>query len=71
MKLLHKATECIGCGVCTEVAPHYFEMNEEGLARLHDATRAGVFHVMEIFPADVESLSRAEMECPVDIIRLE
>jgi ferredoxin len=70
MKLLHKATECIGCGVCTEVAPHYFEMNAEGLAHLHDATRESVFHCTEALPADVELLRRAEKECPVAIIHL-
>ena len=38
MRILHKAGECIGCGVCAEVAAHYFEMNEEGLARVLAAT---------------------------------
>ena len=34
MRILHKAAECIGCGVCAEVASNYFEMDEEGMARL-------------------------------------
>jgi ferredoxin len=70
MKILHKAAHCIGCGVCAEVAPLYFEMNEEGLARLHASTREDVFYCAVANPADVQSLDRAEAECPVDIIRL-
>ena len=70
MRILHKAAQCIGCGVCAEVAAHYFEINEEGLARLLAATREDIFHWAEANPADVPALERAEAECPVDIIRL-
>ncbi len=70
MKLLHKAAACIGCGVCTEVAPHYFEMDEAGQARLFTTRRGDVFHSADALPMDTESLARAEAECPVNIIRL-
>jgi ferredoxin len=70
MRILHKAAECIGCGVCADIASHYFEMNEDGLAQLLASTREDVFNCAEANPADVQSLKRAEAECPVDIIRL-
>ena len=70
MRILHKASECIGCGVCAEVAPLYFEMNEEGLAHLLASTREDVFHCATANRADAQMLQRAEAECPVDIIRL-
>jgi ferredoxin len=70
MRLLHKRAECIGCGVCTEVAPLYFEMDQEGQACLLTAKREDIFHCAEANPADLPSLERAAAECPVNIIRL-
>ena len=37
MKLIpisHKKPECIGCALCAETAPNYFEMDEGGEAKL-------------------------------------
>lgn len=53
---------CIGCGLCPEICPEIFEMDDDGLAIAKD---------IEI-PEDVEdSAKEAEESCPVDAITVE
>ena len=53
---------CIGCGLCPEICPEIFEMDDDGLAVAKD---------IEI-PEDVEdSAKEAEESCPVDAITVE
>jgi ferredoxin len=52
---------CIGCQVCTTVAPAVFEMQDDGLAH--------VYLPDEIVPDDLITLSDEALEtCPVDAI---
>ncbi len=75
MKLLtiaHKKPECIGCGLCAEVAPNYWQMDENGEARLISVRhQSGPFHYGDGFPEDAQVLQEAETGCPVDIIRIQ
>lgn len=68
IKIRHKKPECIGCKLCADVAPQYFEMDDEGLAQLIGSTQQGVFQIAEGFDEDLEDLEQAEEGCPVDII---
>ena len=74
MKLIpisHKKPECIGCALCAEVAPNYFEMDEDGEAQLIRIVREkGKFQFGEGFEEDREALEAAEEGCPVDIIQI-
>lgn len=74
MKLIpisHKKPECIGCALCAEVAPTYFEMDEDGEAQLVRVVRQqGKFQYSEGFEDDREVLEAAEEGCPVDIIKI-
>jgi ferredoxin len=70
IKIRHKKPECIGCKLCADVAPHYFEMDDEGLAQLINSAQQGVFQVAEGFDEDLEDLKLAEEGCPVDIIHI-
>ena len=58
MKLIpisHKKPECIGCALCAEVAPNYFEMDEDGEAQLIRVVREqGKFQFSEGFEDDRE-----------------
>ena len=70
IKIRHKKPECIGCKLCADVAPQYFEMDDEGLAQLLNSGQQGVFQVAEGFDEDLEDLKLAEEGCPVDIIHI-
>lgn len=67
----HKAIECIGCCLCEETAPHYFQMDENGMAQLLDGTAEGVFFRALGLKVDEDALKEAEEGCPVDIIRVD
>lgn len=71
VKIRHKKPECIGCKLCADVAPQYFQMDEDGLAQLLHSTQEGVFQIAHGFEEDIEDLQRAEEGCPVDIIHID
>lgn len=53
---------CIGAGVCVVIAPAYFELDEQGLARtIKD----------EVEPQDEELARQAEAGCPVEAVLIE
>ncbi|MCI2059165.1 MAG: ferredoxin [Oscillibacter sp.] len=47
---------CIGCGLCTGIAPDVFELSDEGHA------------VVKAQPADPAQAKEAEEQCPVSAI---
>jgi len=67
----HKALECIGCCVCEETIPQYFQMDENGMAQLLDGTREGVFFRARGLKMDEADIKAAVDGCPVDIIRVD
>lgn len=72
VRIAHKKPECIGCALCAEVAPTYFQMDEEGEAQLVRVIRRDAsFEYGEGFEDDREVLKQAEEGCPVDIIRID
>ncbi|MFK5955916.1 MAG: ferredoxin [Planctomycetota bacterium] len=67
----HKAAECIGCAVCEEVIPQYFQLDEDGMAQLLDGTSEGVFYRAVGLRMDEDAIQEAVDGCPVDIIRMD
>jgi len=60
MKVIIDREACVGCGLCTEVCPDYFEMDKENKAVVK----------VEPPPKDLEKLCEdAASECPVDAIK--
>jgi ferredoxin len=53
---------CTGCGLCEEICPDVFEMNDEGLAQAK---------VNPVPPEAEESCREAADQCPVDAIKIE
>jgi ferredoxin len=69
LKIKHRQRECIGCDSCIELAPDYFEMNQDGEATLlHKIGQNGPWIQGEGFVSDVEALDEAAAACPVQII---
>jgi len=53
---------CIGCGLCAEICPEVFEMDDEQIATV----------IASPVPVDAEDDAKeAEDQCPTDAIRLE
>ena len=53
---------CIGCGVCPNLAPDVFEMNDEGIAEVK----------VDTVPAELEDVAKeAAEECPSEAITIE
>lgn len=57
--------------LCAEVAPNYWEMDENGEAQLLRVTRSDKsFQYGEGFEEDRDILKEAEAGCPVNIIKI-
>jgi ferredoxin len=67
----HKALECIGCCLCAETIPQYFEMDDDGMAVLTGGLKRGVFHSAPALALDQAEIDTAIEGCPVDIIRVD
>lgn len=62
MKAEVDAEVCIGCGLCVEICPEVFEMNDNNIAVVK----------VDSVPAETESSSREAAEnCPVEAIKVE
>ena len=71
LKIRHKKPECIGCKLCADIAPQYFQMDDDGLAQLLNSTAQGVFQIAAGFEEDLEDLEQCAEGCPVDIIHID
>ena len=62
MKAIVDQELCIGCGVCPEVCPQVFQMNDEDLAEV----------IADPVPPEAEESARdAASQCPVEAISIE
>ena len=52
--------ECTGCGMCEEICPDVFRINDDGVSEVH-----------EPHGATAEMIQEAIDECPVNCISLE
>jgi len=71
IRIRHKVGECVGCRHCADTAPHYFEMDDDGIAQLIGSKQQGVFQCGEGFEEDLDALKKSEEGCPVNIIHVE
>jgi ferredoxin len=61
MKAIVDQDACIGCGLCPDICPEVFEMNDDDKAEV----------TVDPVPADVEDSCREAAEsCPVDAITI-
>ena len=71
LRIRHKVAECVGCRHCADTAPHYFEMDDDGIAQLINSKNQGVFQTAEGFEEDLQELKESEEGCPVNIIHVD
>jgi len=71
IRIRQKVSECVGCRHCADTAPHYFQMDDDGIAQLLNATTQGVFQIAEGFEEDLQALKESEEGCPVNIIHVD
>ena len=70
--VVHDRKNCIGCGMCTQVCPQSWSINEDdGLAVLEGAKEKGDVYIGEIHESDLDDNLSAEASCPVKIIKVE
>ncbi|MFW6253575.1 MAG: ferredoxin [Chitinivibrionales bacterium] len=62
MKAIVDQDTCTGCGLCPEICPEVFELNDEGLA----------YPKVDQIPSDAEDSAREAADgCPVEAITIE
>ena len=68
----HLRKDCIGCGVCSAIAPHTWEMDQnDGLMNLKNAVEKKGIFVAEVDEDLYEDNKIAADSCPVKIIRIQ
>jgi ferredoxin len=72
IRIRHKAIECIGCAACVEIAPDYWHLDDDGMARLNEIrNQQGHYVLGRGFREDEATLRDAEANCPVHIIEIQ
>ena len=61
MKAALDKTGCIACGICVDVCPEVFQMEDDGLAGVHHA---------EVPPEAEAGAVEAQESCPTSVITL-
>lgn len=71
ISVTHQRPECIGCGLCAELAPQNWVMNpEDGRSDLVGSHLKGQMQVGLIDEDQLEENKMAAQACPVQIIKV-
>jgi len=70
-KVTHQKKDCIGCGLCAELAPQSWSIEEgANLATLKGAKEVNGVETGEIDEKDLADNLKAEEGCPVNTIKI-
>jgi len=69
MKIVHEREKCIGCGSCAALCPRFFEMADDGKAKLLDSEKNAEGND-ELEVESIECGREAADACPVQIIHI-
>ncbi|MDH5717765.1 MAG: ferredoxin [Spirochaetia bacterium] len=65
-------SKCIGCGVCCQLAPDTWHMNEaDGKSEIIDSINKKEWSVGQILETELSENLKAQSECPVKIIHIQ
>ncbi|MBZ9577901.1 ferredoxin [Patescibacteria group bacterium] len=70
MKIIHEREKCIGCGSCAAICPKYWEMAEDGKAKLLEAEATPQKGNYELEIKEIECNQEAADACPVECIHI-
>jgi ferredoxin len=71
-KIIHNKNDCISCGACAAICPDYWELDDEGMARLKGSKQVDGKWILEIKTEEAKSINQEAADvCPVGIIKLE
>jgi len=70
MKIILERKKCIGCGSCAAVCPKFWEMAEDGLAKLKGGKTNSKTANDELEIKTVDCNQEAADSCPVQIIKI-
>ena len=69
-KIIHEHEKCIGCGSCVALCPRYWEMAEDGKARLLNSKKNLGTKNDELEIKKIECNQEAANACPVQCISI-
>lgn len=71
MKIVHNRKNCIGCNVCVECAPDFWEILEDGKAFLKDSVKnKNGIYIREINVFELNDNKKVADDCPVKVIKI-
>lgn len=70
VKIIHEREKCIGCGTCVALCPKYWEMAEDGKARLLNSKENPKTGNWELEVDKIECNQEAADACPAQIINI-
>jgi len=70
MKIIHEKEKCIGCGSCVALCPKFWEMADDGKARLLNSKENQKTGNFEIEIEKAECNQEAADACPVQCISI-
>ena len=68
MKIIQEHEKCIGCGSCAAICPKYWEISDDGKAKLIGGKKAGSNFELEV--DKVGCNQEAADACPVQCIKV-
>ena len=70
MEIILEKSKCIGCGSCIALCPKFFEIDEEGKARLKKSEFDSKTEEETLEVSKVECAEEAIEVCPVQCIKI-
>jgi ferredoxin len=70
MKIIQERKKCIGCGACAAACPKYWEMAEDGPAKLKGGKINPKTGNDELEVKNIDCNKEAAEACPVQIIKI-
>ncbi len=69
-KIIQNYEECIGCGTCVAICPKFWEMGDEGKARLKGGKKNSETGDYELEIEKIGCNKDAAEACPVQVIKI-
>ena len=68
MKIVQEHEKCIGCGSCAAICPKYWEISDDGKAKIVGSKKVGANYELEVDKLGCNQ--EAADACPVQCIKI-